>query len=187
MKDDLNEDLSLYRRTRAEIDLTKLGHNYHYLRSRIGKEVKLVAVVKADAYGHGAIEVSRKLEQLGADAFAVAMVEEGVLLRQAGIKGPIIVFGGALPGDEETVLRSNLIPAVHSLEAAGRLNWAARAQGTTAPYHLKVDTGMGRAGIDFRHLGRFLDYSVDLPALKLEGVFTHLASADEDSSDYSAA
>lgn len=185
MKDDINEEFVPFPRTRAEIDLARLEHNYRYLRGRISQGVKLIAVVKADAYGHGSKEVSRKLEALGTDAFAVAIVEEGVVLREAGIQKPIIVFGGALPGDEETVLRHHLIPAVHSLEALGRLSRTARSQGAVIPYHLKVDTGMGRLGVDFRHLGSFLDHATDLSAVKLEGVFTHLAAADEDASDYS--
>ncbi|MFQ5874355.1 MAG: alanine racemase [Dehalococcoidia bacterium] len=182
----LNGDLVTHRLTRAEVDLTKLEHNYRYLRSRIDSRVKFIAVVKAEAYGHGAVETSRALERLGADAFAVAIVEEGVALREAGIGRPIIVFGGALPGREELVLRHGLTPAIHSLDAVRRLSQAAQTGGVVAPYHLKVDTGMGRMGVDYRHLGSFLEQAVGLPAVKLEGVFTHLASADEDSSDYSA-
>ncbi|MFQ5934660.1 MAG: alanine racemase, partial [Dehalococcoidia bacterium] len=180
-----SENLISLRPTRAEVDLTKLEHNYRYLRSRIDKRVKLMAVVKAEAYGHGSVEVSRTLERLGADVLAVAIVEEAITLREAGISRPILVFGGTSPGQEEQVLRHDLIPAVHSLEALGRLSQVAQAQGTVASYHLKVDTGMGRMGVDCHHLGGFLDHTVELPAVRLEGVFTHLASADEDSSDYS--
>lgn len=180
-----NDKSSFLRRTWAEVNLDALEHNYYYLRSRIDDHVKLIAVLKADAYGHGAVEVARALEALGADAFAVAIVDEAVALREAGVKSPIIVFGGALPGDEETVLSYHLIPAVHGFEALSRLSQSARAQSVVAPYHLKVDTGMGRVGVDYRHVGKFLDQAIGLPALRLEGVFTHLAS-DEDSSDYSA-
>ena len=180
-----NETFPSLRRTWAEIDLDALEHNYIYLRNRIDDHVKLIAVVKADAYGHGAVDVARTLESLGADAFAVATVEEAVALREAEIKSPIIALGGALPGDEEAVLRYGVIPAIHSLESLSRLSQSARARGGAAPYHLKVDTGMGRVGIDYRHLGQFLDHATDLPAIRLEGVFTHLAS-DEESSEYSA-
>ncbi|MFQ5933125.1 MAG: alanine racemase, partial [Dehalococcoidia bacterium] len=179
-----NDKSSFLRRTWAEVNLDALEHNYYYLRSRIDDHVKLIAVLKADAYGHGAVEVARTLEALGADAFAVAIVDEAVALREAGVKSPIIVFGGALPGDEEAILSYHLIPAVHGFEALSRLSQLARAQGVVASYHLKVDTGMGRVGVDYRHVGKFLDQAVGLPSLRLEGVFTHLAS--DEASEYSA-
>ena len=179
-------EMGSFRPTRADIDLRKLENNYRYLRSRIDRRVKMIAVVKAEAYGHGAIEVSRTLDKLGADAFAVAITEEGVALRQAGIEKPIIVFGSVPPGQEELFLRNNLTPAIHTLDSLERLSQTATARGQVATYHLKLDTGMGRMGVDYRQFSSFLDQSQEIPALKMEGVFTHLASADEDSSDYSA-
>ena len=146
----------------------------------------MVAVVKADAYGHGAPTVARALKSLGVDALAVALMDEAIALRKDGIDSPIIVFGGAMPGEEAAVIHYDLLPAVHSIEALARLSQSAAALGMVASYHLKVDTGMGRVGIDYRHLGIFLDHAMELPAVKLEGVFTHLSSADEDSSDYSS-
>ena len=177
---------STFQKTRAEIDLGALAHNFSYLKSRVSDGVKMIAVVKADAYGHGAPRVSRALESLGVDALAVAIMDEAIALRKEGIDSPMIVFGGALPGEEAAAIHYNLMPAVHSIEALGRLSQSASSLGMEARYHLKVDTGMGRVGIDFRHLGMFLDHAMELPAVKLEGVFTHLSSADEDSSDYSS-
>lgn len=177
---------STFQKTRAEIDLGALAHNFNYLKSRVSGGVKMIAVVKADAYGHGAPRVSRALESLGVDALAVAIMDEAIALRKEGIDSPMIVFGGALPGEEAAAIHYNLMPAVHSIEALGRLSQSASSLGMEARYHLKVDTGMGRVGIDYRHLGMFLDHAMELPAVKLEGVFTHLSSADEDSSDYSS-
>lgn len=177
---------STFQKTRAEIDLGALAHNFNYLKSRVSDGVKMIAVVKADAYGHGAPRVSRALESLGVDALAVATMDEAIALRREGIDSPMIAFGGALPGEEAAGIHYNLMPAVHSIEALGRLSQSASSLGMEARYHLKVDTGMGRVGIDYRHLGMFLDHAMELPAVKLEGVFTHLSSADEDSSDYSS-
>ena len=181
-----NGTASTFQKTRAEIDLGALAHNFNYLKSRVADGVKMIAVVKADAYGHGAVTVSRALESLGVDALAVALMDEAVALRKDGIESPIIVFGGALPGEEAAAIHYDLLPAVHSIEALGRLSQSAASLGMEARYHLKVDTGMGRVGIDYRHLGMFLDHAMELPAVNLKGVFTHLSSADEDSSDYSS-
>ena len=182
----LNGIASGFQKTRAEIDIGALAHNYNYLKSRIEEGIKMIAVVKADAYGHGATTVARALEDMGVDALAVATIDEAVALRKEGIGSPIIVFGGALPGEEAAALHYDLLPAVHSIEALGRLSQSVKALGMEAGYHLKVDTGMGRVGIDYRHLGMFLDHALKLPSIRLEGVFTHLSSADEDSSDYSS-
>ena len=175
-----------FQKTRAEIDLGALAHNYNYLRSRVSDGVKVIAVVKADAYGHGAPTVAKALADMGVDALAVALMDEAVALRKEGIESPIIVFGGALPGEEAAAIHYGVLPAVHSIEALGRLSQSAHSLGMEVGYHLKVDTGMGRVGIDYRHLGMFLDHALELPSVKLEGVFTHLSSADEDSSDYSS-
>jgi alanine racemase len=96
------------------------------------------------------------------------------------------VFGSVPPGQEELFLRSNLTPAIHTLDSLERLSQTATARGQVASYHLKIDTGMGRMGVDYRQLSSFLDQAQEIPAIKMEGLFTHLASADEDSSDYSA-
>lgn len=181
-----NDTVATFQKTRAEIHLGALAHNYHYLKSRITEGVKMIAVVKADAYGHGATTVAKALESLGVDALAVALMDEAVALRKDSIHSPIIVFGGALPGEEAAAIHYDLLPAVHSIEALGRLSLSAASLGMEARYHLKVDTGMGRVGIDYRHLGMFLDHALELPAVTLQGVFTHLSSADEDSSDYSS-
>ena len=177
---------AIFQKTRAEINLGALEHNYRYLRSRIDEGVKVIAVVKADAYGHGAETVSKTLASMGVDSLAVATMDEAVALRKEGIESPIIVFGGALPGEEAAAIHYGVLPAVHSIEALGRLSQSAKALGMEVGYHLKVDTGMGRVGIDYRHLGMFLDHAMELPSVRLEGVFTHLSSADEDSSDYSS-
>ena len=182
----LNGAAAVFQKTRAEIDIGALAHNYNYLKSRIEEGIKVIAVVKADAYGHGATTVAIALEGMGVDALAVAIIDEAVALRKEGIGSPIIVFGGALPGEEAATLHYDLLPAVHSIEALGRLSQSAKSLGMEVGYHLKVDTGMGRVGIDYRHLGMFLDHAMELPSIRLEGVFTHLSSADEDSSDYSS-
>ena len=139
----LNGAAWAFQKTRAEIDIGALAHNYNYLKSRIEEGIKVIAVVKADAYGHGATTVARALEGMGVDALAVAIIDEAVALRKEGIRSPIIVFGGALPGEEAAALHYDLLPAVHSIEALSRLSQSAKSLGMEVGYHLKVDTGIG--------------------------------------------
>jgi alanine racemase len=137
-----------------------------------------MAVVKANAYGHGAVECSRALEAAGADWFGVALVEEGAELRRAGIRRPIFCFGGFASGQAAEIVEHELTPAIFLRDAAEALNAAALDAGRTVPVHLKVDTGMGRLGIRVEEVAEFARALQRLPNLRIDGLLTHLAEAD---------
>lgn len=167
-----------HRPTWVEIHLGHLVHNFRAIRARVGTGVKICAVVKAEAYGHGAVAVARCLEEVGADWFGVATVEEGVALRAAGIARPILCFG-VLQGQQDLVLEYRLTPVVFDLSLAERLEACARARHTILDVHLEVDTGMGRVGVPLRELTGVLRALARFPHLRLDGLMTHLAAADD--------
>lgn len=171
--------MSGQRTTYTEIDLAALRHNFMQVRSQVATGVQVLAVVKADAYGHGAPQVALALQSFGADLFGVAMVEEGMALREAGVERPILVLGGIYPGQEEDLLRNGLIPTLFSVETAQRLDKAAAETGLPCAYHLKIDTGMGRVGFRPDELPEVLPVLSDLLHLRMGGVISHLAMADE--------
>jgi len=167
------------RPTVAEIDLAALRHNYSIIAGRTPKGCGILAVVKADAYGHGFMDVATELESLGVTAYAVAFLAEGIQLRKSGIDRPILLLGGIYPGQERKCVGFNLSTAVFTLEQARALNEVARKLYRKAKIHVKVDTGMGRLGIDCREAESFFLALKELPNLELEGIFSHFASADE--------
>ncbi|HJZ69221.1 MAG TPA: alanine racemase [Blastocatellia bacterium] len=171
-------DLLSKRPTWAEINLDNLIHNYRVTKAAVGGNVAIMAAVKANAYGHGAVECSRALEAAGVDWFGVALPEEGVTLRQSGITKPILCLAGFWEGQEKSILAHRLTPVVFRLDLLEKLDRAAQAAGVGADYHLKVDTGMGRLGVPSGELGSFLNDVGRLKKVKLDGVMTHLASAD---------
>jgi alanine racemase len=136
--------------------------------------------LKADAYGHGAIECAHSLVRAGAEWFGVALPEEGLKLRDAGIATPILCLGGFWEGQEQSLIARRLTPVVFRLDLLERLDRAAKSAGSRADYHLKVDTGMGRLGVPFSELASFLESASRFENLRLDGVMTHLASADSD-------
>jgi len=163
----------------AEIDLNTLSHNYRHLCRSARPGLDLLAVVKADAYGHGAVPVSRALAAAGAPLFAVASTTEGALLRAAGIEQPILVMGWIPPGEEGRLFEQQLTPYLFSLDDARRFHAAAVAAGKKLKFHLKVDTGMGRIGFAPDELGSVLPVLKSLDHLALDGVMSHCARADE--------
>jgi alanine racemase len=167
------------RPTVAEINLAALRHNYSVIAQRTPKGCGILAVVKADAYGHGFMDVALELEALGVTAYAVAFLAEGIQLRKSGIDRPILILGGIYPGQERKCVGFNLSTAVFTLEQAQALNEVARKLYRKAKIHVKVDTGMGRLGIPHREAGAFFQALKELPHLELEGIFSHFASADE--------
>ena len=171
-------DLPAQRPTWAEINLDNLTHNFRVTKSAVGTGVAIMPAVKADAYGHGAIECARALETAGAEWFGVALPEEGVTLRNAGITTPILCLGGFWEGQEESIIAHRLTPVVFRLDILDRLNQAARTAGLVVDYHLKIDTGMGRLGVPHADLGGFLDAFARFESVRMDGVMTHLASAD---------
>lgn len=163
------------RRSRAwrEVDLDTLSHNARTLQAALAPGCRLMAVVKADAYGHGAVPVARRLEAEGVSAFAVACLEEGIALRRAGIQGEILILGYTLPEEAARLCRWKLIQTVAD-EAHGT---ALAAQGLPLPVHLALDTGMHRLGIPAEDHGA-LARLYALPNLKICGVFSHLCVSD---------
>ena len=170
--------LSPLRPTRAEISLDHLEANLRLLRERIGSRV-LIGVVKANAYGHGAVPVARCLQAAGIDHLAVALLEEAVELRQAGVTVPILVMGALEPVQMEEVARREATPALFRADQLEALERCAAGLGRRLPFHLKVDTGMGRLGVPWRELAALLDALGRCPHLELQGLFTHLACADD--------
>ncbi|MBK8266144.1 MAG: alanine racemase [Nannocystis sp.] len=170
------------RPTYAHIDLAALVHNLGVVRRWVGPRCRVLAVVKADGYGHGAIEAARALVDAGAWGLAVSLVEEGVELRQAGIAAPVLVLGGVVPGSEDVIVHRSLTPVIWEREHVQRLASAVRRSGAPpAAVHLKIDTGMSRLGLLPSELGGLLDWleGPDGGDLRLEGVMTHLACADD--------
>lgn len=167
------------RPTLAEIDLAALRHNYFQVRRSIPETCGILAVVKADAYGHGFMDVSRELELLDVTAFGVAFLAEGIQLRKAGIDRPVLLLGGIYSGQERKCIGYGLSTVIFNLEQARALDAAAGKLFRKARIHLKVDTGMGRLGIHHLDAPRFLAELKGLRNLEMEGIISHFASADE--------
>ena len=172
-------EITSQRPTWAEINLDNLAFNFHSTREFVGRRLKYMAIVKADAYGHGAVECARRLESEGVDWFGVALPEEGVELRRAGIRKLILCLGGFWDGQAEIALNYNLTPVVYQVERARILNDAARQRGTAVAIHVKIDTGMGRIGVRHDEVSKFADALNELDHLRVEGLMTHFASADD--------
>ncbi len=164
--------------TWAEIDLDAIAHNARVLKNCAAPECELMVAVKANAYGHGAVQVSRAALKGGATRLAVHRTGEGVQLRQAGITAPILIMGYTLPAESGTIACWDLTPTVNSKPQAEALSAAARAQGKALPVHVKVDTGMGRYGLLPEEALDFVYFLSRLPGLDLEGLYTHFAVAD---------
>lgn len=169
------------RPTFAEIDLKALEFNYSALRKKVSKGVKFLAVVKADAYGHGAIPVSLKLERLGVDYLGVAISEEGIELRKQGIKTPILILGGVYHNEDiERLLKFNLTPVVFREESLRYISNLAKRRKRRIKVHLKVDTGMNRLGVPFDYWSEFLSILKKYPEVEVEGIMSHFSMVDED-------
>ena len=164
----------------------QIAQNYRNVRAVVGPEVEVMGVVKADAYGHGALEVARALAAEGARWLAVSSVDEGVHLRNGGLhETRILVMGGFLPYEGEALVEYNLTPAIHSLAQLNDLDRLAQVAGRPLPFHLKIDSGMNRLGTraTAREIVDALGAARHAP---LEGLMTHLASAADYSSRQTA-
>jgi alanine racemase len=174
--------VSEMRPTWAEISLPALRHNFTAIQDHVAPNVTVCAVVKADAYGHGAVPCARALEADGATWFAVSSVDEGIVLRQGGIRGRILLLSGFWRGDEECVIANRLTPAIWEWWQVELLEDAAARMGIPSwdgvPVHLKVNTGMNRLGAELGELPSFLKSLASTKHISLEGLFTHLASAE---------
>src|SRR6185437_7160815 len=163
-------------RSWVEVSRPQIAANFQAIRQVVGPGVEIMPVVKADAYRHGAIEVSRTLEEQGARWLAVSNTEEGVTLREAGIRARILVMADFLPFAREALLEHDLTPVIHSLEDLAEFNRLAVARGRQCRCHLKIDSGMGRLGVraDAPGIG---DAILAAKNLEVEGLMSHFASA----------
>jgi alanine racemase len=169
-------DASL-RATRAEVLLDAIGHNLQVVRSA-AKGRKVLAVVKADAYGHGVVPVAKRLQADGVDGFGVALAEEGIELREAGIDRAILVLNGISGGAHRDIIASGLTPVLYELAEASAFE--AVSGDRPIDVHLKVDTGMGRLGVPLGELTEFLRELRRFPSIRIAGLMTHLSTADSD-------
>jgi alanine racemase len=165
------------RATWIEIDLDALAHNLRVVRAHLSG-ARVMAVVKADAYGHGAPAIAQRLQREGADWLGVSLVEEGIELRAAGIRLPILVLAGFAPRQAEAILDHHLTPALFRLDQVAALDDAAARRGRTAEAHVKIDTGMGRLGLPASQAGAFAERLKLAHALNITGAFSHFPSAD---------
>ncbi|MBV8207085.1 MAG: alanine racemase [Acidobacteria bacterium] len=166
------------RPTWAEISVGALRRNFQRMRQLTGPGVTVCGVVKADAYGHGAIECSRALEAEGAEWLGVTCTDEGVRLRRAGIQSRILIMTGCWRGEEADAVRYRLTPAVWQEEAVARLHHAAAEQECEVPIHIKVDTGMSRLGAPVEAVEQLCRRLHGLPRVRVEGALTHLAASE---------
>lgn len=173
------------KRAWAEVDLGAIAENYRLIREMTAPSAKICCVIKANAYGHGAVTLARFYEKLGADFLAVSNLEEALELRRASLALPILILGYTPPESASLLFEKNISQCVFSTEYAARLSDAAQKGGVTVKAHFKVDTGMGRIGFDCRKEAVFdaclaeVACAATLPGLCREGIFTHFASADE--------
>ncbi|MDD5166486.1 MAG: alanine racemase [Candidatus Omnitrophica bacterium] len=169
-----------YRPTWAEVNLGNIAHNFNQIKKTLSGGTKVMVTVKADAYGHGLIPVSRKLVSCGADYLGVASIDEGIKLREAGIKLPILVLGMILKNDTGPLFRYSLTPTVCTTELALALDKKGRSLKKKINVHIKIDTGMGRLGILHDDALELINKVHKLKSINIEGLFTHFAVADMD-------
>ena len=177
------------KRTWAEVDLDAVAHNIREIRKITNKEAQIMAVVKADAYGHGFLETTKTLLDNGADRLAVAVLQEGKQLRKSGVDVPILILGASAPEDAEDLIEFGITPTVFDYEFAKALSDTAKKRGTVTKVHIKLDTGMTRIGFvindeDNTEIINTIIKISKLPYLEIEGIFSHFSTSDEYDSAY---
>ena len=174
-----------FKRVTAKVDLDAIRHNYNAIRQKLPAKVKMMGVIKADAYGHGALPVARELVEQGIDMFGVATIEEGISLRKNGVQTPILILGFTGREDYPALLTFDLAQTVYEPNMAAEINEAAARFGRKAKVHIKADTGMGRLGFAVNQDSvEEIKRIAALPFLEIEGLFTHFAKADEADESY---
>lgn len=168
------------RPTRAEISLGNLVHNYRIVRSLIGPGVKVMAMVKANAYGHGIVRISRELLAAGADCLGVAYLEEAVFLRNNGITAPVLVLGAINTEQIPLFIEHDVGITSSSLDKSRAVSAAAKSMGKNADVHLKIDTGMERIGVHWYNAEKFIEETIAMENITVKGLFSHLARAEND-------
>ena len=166
------------RPTVAEIDLARLTENYQAIQKAVGQTTAVMPILKANAYGHGLVEIARHVVALGAPYLGVAFLEEGILLREAGITTPILVLGGILGNQVPLFLQYNLTLTASSIEKVIQIDNAAQLMGVRAKIHLKVDTGMERIGVHYYSADSLLETALTCEHCLVEGIYSHFANAD---------
>ena len=164
----------------AEVDLGALENNLAWIRHRVGPDIKIMTVVKADAYGHGLKQIAALLMRNGTDIFGVANLGEAGTIRGVGRGWPILMLGACLPDEVASAVRDDVMPSVSSLDEARRFSKAAVKLGRTARLHIKVDTGMGRLGVPAAEALGLVASAAALPGIRVEGLYTHYASVEDD-------
>ncbi len=173
----------IVRPTRVEVDLNQLTENFRLIKNHTSPS-KMMAVLKANAYGNGLVRVAQLMQELKADYLGVAVLEEGILLRQSGIELPILVMGGMLGNQIPVFLKYNLTMTASSIEKLNQIDQAAEQMKVKAKVHLKIDTGMERIGVHFYNAEKFLEASVKCRNLVVEGIYSHFASSDSSDLSY---
>jgi alanine racemase len=168
----------LGRPTHCSIDHEALRWNWRQVRERVGPTVKILSIVKANGYGHGAAAVAQTLARAGSDAFGVATLEEAVELRQAGIRTPVLILTGAYEDQVEEFFTHQLTPVIHELSSLQQLEKAVKSRGAKLDVHLKIDSGMGRLGLRACEYEQWLPAIQRLTALRVVGVFSHFSQAE---------
>lgn len=176
----MNKQLQAYRNrpTRAIINLDNLRSNYGVMRSFIDKDVKVMGIIKANAYGHGMLEIANRLISLGVNYFGVAFLEEGIFLREHGIKTPILVMGGINIEQIPDFIKHEIDITTSSLDKTKAICETAGSLRKIAKVHLKIDTGMERLGVHWYNAERFIDETFNAPNIIVEGIFSHFAKSD---------
>ncbi|MDY7034298.1 MAG: alanine racemase [Thermodesulfobacteriota bacterium] len=167
-----------HRPTVVEIDLNALAFNYKQIREKVDEDIKILAVVKADGYGHGADIVAKELENLGVNLLGVALCEEGIALRKAGIQIPIVLLGSIFQGQVKQTIQYDLTPVIFDTETAQKLASEAERMDKAVKVHIKIDTGMGRIGVLPTGVEQFFSELKKMRNIEIEGVLSHLSSAD---------
>lgn len=172
--------MKFYRPTLAEIDLGAIRHNVRSIRRLVGQGIKILGVVKADAYGHGMKQVARAIVKEGVEYLGVASLDEAQELRQAGIKNNILCLGAILPQEAEGVLKFNVIQTISDLRVARELSMLGRARKRNVKVHIKIDTGMGRLGFWHEEAIESIKKIFSMDRIVIDGIFTHFPSAEDD-------
>ncbi len=170
-------ETEIIRPTRVEVDLNAIKENYKKIKEHVGN-CKIMAILKANAYGHGLLRIAQLFEELNTDYLGVAVVEEGILLREKGINIPILVLGGVWGNQVPLFLKHNLTITASSIDKLNQIDDTAGQMNVKAKVHLKIDTGMERIGAHYYNAEKFLDAAYNCQNIKVEGIYSHFANSD---------
>ncbi|MCE5314352.1 MAG: alanine racemase [Armatimonadota bacterium] len=163
----------------VEVDLAALKHNFAQVKNVVGNGVKITAVVKSNGFGHGYVEPAKAFIEAGADMLAVTRLDEAIILREAGIESPTLLFAPIQPENAEIAVNADLEMTISTIELAHTISDAAQRLGKTAQVHVKIDTGMGRLGVSIDDAHQLIQHVHQLPSLEIAGVYTHFATTSE--------